>query len=197
MDFESLYKRTRTGSLGCDSYYCSTCGGQAKRVEKVLQHTNTDDVYQYLMGIDIAEYLQRDTNDERREFLQHLLNGADWSKSVLSAQKREAINSHWREKVKGDEYRQLDKLFEFTDPDAYYGREDHFDIETVMNEHGGQCKNRDGFHVRIVSVENPGGFPILGAVLCGLTGEEEEEYRTDGSLPGDWWGDLVMPDEEA
>lgn len=193
-----MYQRTRSGSLGCDFYYCGACGGQARRVETALQSTNTDDVYQYLMGIDITEYLQRGTPDEKREFLKHLLDGADWSKPVLSVLQREAINGHWREKVKGNEYRQLDKLFEFFDPDAYSGREDYFDIDDVMTKCGGQCKNRDGFHVRIVSIKNPGSFPILGAVLCGLTGEEEmEEYRIDGShYLGFWCDDLVMPDDE-
>ena len=197
MDLEGLYRRTKTGNPGCVSYYCSTCGGQVVRVEKVLQRTSIDDVYQYLVGIDITEYLQRDTVEERRKFLEHLLDGADWSKPVLSVQQREAVNSHWRELVNGDEYRQLDKIFEFIDYNAYLGRSDDFDIDIVMSKHGGQCKNRSGLNVRIVSIENPGEFPILGAVVWGLEGEEEiQKYRIDGSNYIEWCDDLVMPDAE-
>ena len=50
MDFEGLYRRTKTGD--CDSYYCSNCGGQSGRVEKALKRTSIDDVYNYLMDID-------------------------------------------------------------------------------------------------------------------------------------------------
>ena len=197
MDFEDLYRRTKTGDPGCDSYYCSTCGGQAGRVEKALKRTNIDGVYNYLMDIDISEYLQQDTAEERRMFLQHLLEGAGWSEPVLSVQQREAVSGQWRKRTHGNEYRQLDAIFEFIDYNAYLGRSDDFDIDIVMSKHGGQCENRDGRTVRIVSVENPGEFPILGAVVWGLEGEEEIlEYRIDGSNYIDWCDDLVMPDAE-
>jgi hypothetical protein len=149
------------------------------------------------MDIDISEYLQQDTAEEKRMFLQHLLEGADWSEPVLSVQQREAVSDHWRKRTHGNEYRQLDAIFEFTDYNAYLGRSDDFDIDIVMSKHGGQCENRSGLYVRIVSIENPGEFPILGAVVWGLEGEEEiQEYRIDGSNYIEWCDDLVMPDAE-
>lgn len=126
MDFERLYRRTKIGGSdpACDSYYCSTCGGQAVRVEKALKHTRIDDIYDYLVNINISEYLQQDTSDEKRMFLKHLLKGADWSEPVLSAQQAEAVFGHWQKQSHGNEYRRLDAIFEFINYDDYWGMPD-------------------------------------------------------------------------
>ena len=126
INFEDLFRTTRTGSPdpGCDDYYCSTCGGQAGRVEKALKHARADDVYSYLISVDVSKYLRQDSVEEERMFLKHLVEGADWSKPVLNIQQREDIYSIWRKQSQGNEFRQLDAIFEFISYDDYWDMQD-------------------------------------------------------------------------
>ena len=101
----------------------------------------------------------------------------------------------WQSQLRGDEYRALEHIFKFVDYSLYTGRDDDFYIEVVMNEHQGQCMNRNGLSVRILSRESAGEFPLIGRVCDGSPEGELEEYRWDGSHYCDRLSDLVMPED--
>jgi hypothetical protein len=143
------------------------------------------------LKIDIQDYLGEDTEEDRRQFLKHILEGVDWGKPILTEESREDVYRVWRSQLRGDEYCALEHIFKFADF-TYTGRADYFDIEVVMNEHLGQCKNRNGLSVRILSTESAGEYPVIGCVHDGYSEGEIEEYRWDGSHYCDWISDLVM-----
>jgi hypothetical protein len=194
IDFEELYIQIRKGlaSHRCDFYYCC-CGGLSKRVAKIIQRLDADEIYQSLLKIDIQDYLREDIEEDRRQFLKHILEGADWGKPVLPEEARTNVYRHWQSQLRGNEYRPLEHIFQFEDPDLYTGRDDDFDIEVVMSEHQGQCLNREGLGVTMLSTESPGEFPLIGRVFDYFSEGELEEYRWDGSHCYDQLLDLVMP----
>jgi hypothetical protein len=194
VNFEELYIQIRKGSAShrCDFYYCC-CGGLSKRVEKIIQRLDADEIYQSLLKIDIQDYLREDIEEDRRQFLKHILEGADWGKPILPGEAQTNVYRHWQSQLRGNEYRPLEHIFQFEDPDLYTGRDDDFDIEVVMSEHQGQCLNREGLGVTILSTESPGEFPLIGRVFDYFSEGELEEYRWDGSHYCDNILDLVMP----
>jgi len=194
VNLEELYIQIRKGlaSHRCDFYYCC-CGGLSKRVEKIIQRLDADEIYQSLLKIDIQHYLRVDTKEDRRQILKHILEGADWGKPILPEEVRKNVYIHWRSQLRGDEYRALEHIFKFVDPYLYTGRDDDFDIEVVMSEHQGQCLNREGLGVTILSTESPGEFPLIGRVFDYFSEGEVEEYRWDGSHYCDSLLDLVIP----
>ena len=197
MNLEELYIQTRNGSASheCDSYYCSTCGGLSSRVEKSIQRLGADEIYQSLLKIDIQHYLRVYTEEDRRQFLKHILEGADWGKPILPEKFRKNVYLLWQSQLRGDEFRALEHIFKFVDYSLYTGRDDDFDIEVVMSEHRGQCENRNGQSVRILSTESEGEYPLIGCVHDGSPEGEMEKYRWDGSHYCDWISDLVMPED--
>src|SRR5665811_2152450 len=104
-----------SASHGCDFYYCSTCGGLSSRVEKVVQRLGADEIYQSLLKIDIQDYLREDTEEDRRQFLKHILEGADWGTPILPKDSRKNVYRFWQSLLRGDEYRALEDIFKFVD----------------------------------------------------------------------------------
>lgn len=197
MTIDDLYKQTcqGTGKHNCESYYCTTCGGQSNRVQNAIERLGTDQLFSELQKIDIRDYLSADTDENKRQFLKHLIEGADWGSPILSDESIEELNTLWQSQTKGDEYRSLEQLFQFDDYGRYTGRDDHFGLDVVMSQHQGRCYNRNGITVHILSTDSLGEFPVTGRVSYGPPEGEIEEYRWDGSHYCDWISDLVMPEE--
>ena len=197
MTIDDLYKQTceGTGKHNCESYYCTTCGGQSNRVQKAIERLGIDQLFNELKKIDIRDYLSAQTDENRRKFLKHLIEGADWGSPLLPEKSIEELSNQWQSQAKGNEYRPLDQLFQFTDYSGYTGRDDPFDLDVVMSKYQGRCYNRDGITVQIFSTDSPGEFPVTGRVSYGPPEGEIEEYRWDGSHYCDWVSDLVMPED--
>ncbi len=197
MTIDDLYNQTRQGKGGhnCRLYYCTTCGGQSKRVQKAIERLGIDQLFNELKKIDIRDYLGAQTDENRRQFLKHLIEGADWGSPLLPEKSIEELSHLWKSQAKGDEYRPLDQVFQFKDYSGYTGRDDHFDLDVVMSKYQGRCYNRDGIAVQILSTDSSGEFPVTGRVSYGPPEGEIEEYRWDGSHYCDWVSDLVMPEE--
>lgn len=197
MTIDDLYKHTcqGAGKHNCESYYCTTCGGQSNRVQKAIERLGIDQLLNELQKIDIRDYLSAEIDEGKRQFLKHLIEGADWGSPMLPEESIEGLNKLWQSQATGNEYRSLDQLFQFNDYGGYTGRDDHFDLDAVMSKHQGRCYNRDGITVHILSTDSPGEFPVTGRVVYGPPEGEIEEYRCDGSHSCDWISDLVMPED--
>jgi hypothetical protein len=196
VNIEELYVQTLVSqaSHNCKFYYCSTCGGQSNRVQIVIERLGADHIFQELLKIDIADYLKINTDENKRQFLKHLVEGADWGSPILNLESVVEVRALWQSQVQGDEYRKPDEIFQFTDYDAYEGRDDHFDIDVVMSEHQGQCFNRQGLTVQILSTDAPGEFSIMGRINDGTPKGETDNYRWDGSHY-DYYSYLIMPED--
>lgn len=97
MNPEALYKETRTDEprSKCDDYYCTTCGGQSSRVNKQLIKSDVQGLFESLTVFDASAFVGEGSCHSRWQFLDHLVNGAEWGEPVLDDQQRSAVSSVW------------------------------------------------------------------------------------------------------
>ena len=97
MNLEALYEVTRTDEprSNCNDYYCTTCGGQSSRVYKELIKSDVQVLFESLSIFDASAFVGDGSCHSRWQFLDHLVNGAEWGEPVLSDQQRSAVGSAW------------------------------------------------------------------------------------------------------